>query len=360
MLFMLRLLFVILLRLWQLRLASTAPRPDGGPSDHGCGSGQQCPLMGVGITADGLKIEKYRDVVNNHFKVLTPGNEMKWDHLEPQQGHFDFAAANEIHDYAKQNGKFLRIHTMFAKNQNPDWIKSGSIQPQDMKNAMSNILEKVISQYSDLAIGMDVCNEILNDQGNLDDQNPWLPKLGDNWVYGAFDAAKSIRDKYNKDMLLFINDFSIESINPKSDGMLRLATGLKNAGLLDAVGFQTHLIVNQVPPDFKQNLERFTKAGLKVAITELDIRLPVTGQPPVASQQDKDAQKNDYAKVFDICKSVDGCVSVTVWGVTYKDSWIENDPQFYGYGEATLFDNDYNPTEAMQNLQSTYFSSTTH
>ncbi|PLW28213.1 hypothetical protein PCASD_25199 [Puccinia coronata f. sp. avenae] len=318
MLFMLRLLFVILLRLWQLRLASTAPRPDGGPSDHGCGSGQQCPLMGVGITADGLKIEKYRDVVNNHFKVLTPGNEMKWDHLEPQQGHFDFAAANEIHDYAKQNGKFLRIHTMFAKNQIPDWIKSGSIQPQDMKNAMSNILEKVISQYPDLAIGMDVCNEILNDQGNLDDQNPWLPKLGDNWVYGAFDAAKSIRDKYNKDMLLFINDFSIESINPKSDGMLRLATGLKNAGLLNAVGFQTHLIVNQVPPDFKQNLERFTKAGLKVAITELDIRLPVT------------------------------------------DSWIENDPQFYGYGEATLFDNNYNPTKAMQNLQSTYFSSTTH
>jgi hypothetical protein len=129
MLFMLRFLFVILLRLWQLRLASTAPRPDGGPSDHG-------PLMGVGITADGLKIEKYRDVVNKYFKVLTPGNgkqnrkstcagsskhtfcwkvklinvvfgdpscmyilanqlmiEMKLDHLQPQQGHFDFAAA---------------------------------------------------------------------------------------------------------------------------------------------------------------------------------------------------------------------------------------------------------------------------
>jgi GH35 family endo-1,4-beta-xylanase len=80
-----------------------------------------------------------------------------------------------------------------------------------MKNAMSNILEKVISQYSDIAIGMDVCNEILNDQGNLDDQNPWLPKLGDNWVHGAFEAAKSIRDKYNKDMLLFSKPHFLDS-----------------------------------------------------------------------------------------------------------------------------------------------------
>ncbi|KNZ63079.1 glycosyl hydrolase family 10 protein, partial [Puccinia sorghi] len=111
-----------------------------------------------------------------------------------------------------------------------------------------------------LAIGMDVCNEILNDQGNLDD-NPWKKILGDSWVDFAYTVAKRFRDRHNKNMLLFINDFSIESKNPKSDGMLRLATRLNKAGLLDAVGFQCHFIVGQVPKDLKENLERFTAAG---------------------------------------------------------------------------------------------------
>ena len=71
--FMLRFLFVILFRLWQLRLASTAPRPVGDTTHPDCSSGH-CPLMGIGITADGLKIQKYKDVVTKYFKVLTPGN----------------------------------------------------------------------------------------------------------------------------------------------------------------------------------------------------------------------------------------------------------------------------------------------
>lgn len=144
-----------------------------------------------------------------------------------------------------------------------------------MQKAMTNILEQVIKRYAGRAIGMDVCNEILNDQGNLDD-NPWKKTLGDSWVDFAYTVAKRFRDQYNKNMLLFsnfllffldklclclleficaffsVNDFRIESKNPKSDGMLKLATRLNKAGLLDAVGFQCHFTVGQVPKGMYQ------------------------------------------------------------------------------------------------------------
>lgn len=44
-----------------------------------------------------------------------------------------------------------------------------------------------------------------------------------------------------------VNDFSVEGINKKSDALYKLAQDLKSKDLLDGVGFQSHLIVKQVP-----------------------------------------------------------------------------------------------------------------
>lgn len=41
---------------------------------------------------------------------------------------------------------------------------------------------------------------------------------------------------------------------------------------IDGVGAQSHLIVGQVPTDFKAALQRFTDLGVDVALTELDVR----------------------------------------------------------------------------------------
>jgi endo-1,4-beta-xylanase len=48
-------------------------------------------------------------------------------------------------------------------------------------------------------------------------------------------------------MVVAVNDFSIEDKNAKSDKMLELATSLKKKGILDAVGFQSHLEVGKFP-----------------------------------------------------------------------------------------------------------------
>lgn len=114
---------------------------------------------------------------------------------------------------------------------------------------------------------------------------------------------------------------------------------MKAKNLLDGVGFQSHFVVGQVPKDLKQNLQRLSDLGLDVPITELDIRVPMP-----ATKSDMDQQVLDYKEVVETCVSVDRCVGVTICGIGYKDSWISS--TFKGYGNAVLFDDNYDKTES--------------
>ncbi|KNZ47378.1 glycosyl hydrolase family 10 protein, partial [Puccinia sorghi] len=49
--------------------------------------------------------------------------------------------------------------------------------------------------------------------------------------------------------------------------------------------------------------------GLKVALTEVDVRIQLNGQQ-TASPQDQDTQTRDYQTIYETCKQVKGCVSV--------------------------------------------------
>lgn len=108
---------------------------------------------------------------------------------------------------------------------------------------------------------------------------------------------------------------------------------------IDCVGFQSHLIVGQVPSDFQANLQRFANLGVDVQITEQDIRMPTP-----ASSANLQQQASDYAKVVQDCLGVSRCTTITVWGVYDGDSWIPS--TFPGYGAALLFDTNYNPKPA--------------
>jgi GH35 family endo-1,4-beta-xylanase len=80
---------------------------------------------------------------------------------------------------------------------------------------------------------------------------------------------------------------------------------------------------------------------LKIAITELDIAIEnvaVNG----ASQAVLEQQAQDFKHVFDVCQQLDGCISVTVWGVSPKDSWIGKNN--FAPGKVTSrFSSDHNP-----------------
>lgn len=115
-----------------------------------------------------------------------------------------------------------------------------------------------------------------------------------------------------------INDFNIEGTGAKSTAMVNLVKSLKAQGIpIDGIGIQAHLIVGEVPSTLKANFEQFTALGVEIAVTELDVRMTLPETPALLAQQ-----KVDFQTVISTCKTVTGCIGVTIWDFTDKFSWV--------------------------------------
>lgn len=160
--------------------------------------------------------------------------------------------------------------------------------------------------------------------------------FGESYISDAFVLAKKI-DPQAK---MYINDYNIEGINDKSDGMYDLVKRMKAKGVpIDGVGFQGHFTVGSIPKDLQKNLERFIALGVEVAITELDISMPGSTDKSKVEQQAK-----DYAYVFQTCQNLKKCVGVTVWDWCDKFSYNPSN-------QAELWDVNIKPKPAVDAIK---------
>jgi endo-1,4-beta-xylanase len=79
---------------------------------------------------------------------------------------------------------------------------------------------------------------------------------------------------------LFYNEAEGDTLNRKSDAIYAMVRDFKNRGVpIDGVGLQLHLPrLDYGTGAVAANLERLTKLGLQVHITELDVALPADSQ----------------------------------------------------------------------------------
>jgi hypothetical protein len=142
------------------------------------------------------------------------------------------------------------------------------------------------------------------------------------------------------------NDYNIEDNGNKTAGAVRIVKLIKSYGVhIDGVGYQGHLTseATNSNPGAAPNQATLTAAlratadlGVKVAYTELDVRLNTTTTSPEKVAQ----QVAVWENVARACLSVEACIGMTVWGVSDKYSWIPG--VFPGEGSGLLFDDDYN------------------
>ena len=101
---------------------------------------------------------------------------------------------------------------------------------------------------------------------------------------------------------------------------MALATRLRRRGVpLDGIGLQNHTLAGGAPDANRlaTTMRRFTRLGLDVEITELDVALGSSGS--------RAAQARDYAATAGACAAEPRCTGLTVWGVTDRWSWIGAD-----------------------------------
>jgi endo-1,4-beta-xylanase len=283
----------------------------------------------------------YVSILSSEFSSITPGNSMKWDATEPQRGQFNFSGGDAIVELAQRNGQQVRGHTLVWHSQLPGWVSNGNFSATELRSILQNHVTTVASHYKGKVAHWDVVNEPLNEDGTLRD-SVFSRTLGESYIADAFRAARAA----DPDAKLYINDYNIDGIGAKSDGMYRLVSSLLEQGVpIDGVGFQGHLALQYgFPSRMQENLQRFADLGLDVAITELDIRMQLPADSTKLA-----TQATWYSDVTKACLAVSRCVGITIWDYTDKYSWIPG--VFPGEGAALPWDENLQPKPAYDALR---------
>jgi endo-1,4-beta-xylanase len=114
---------------------------------------------------------------------------------------------------------------------------------------------------------------------------------------------------------------------PSTDAAYALARQLLDDHVpIDGIGIQGHLDTQYGwnPRLLREDIERYASLGLKVAITEADVRTFVnnaTDQVPTNSMA-QFAQPFEFSEMLKAGLAVPEFISFTVWGFTDLDSWV--------------------------------------
>jgi endo-1,4-beta-xylanase len=282
---------------------------------------------------------RYAQTLIGGFDRMTPENEFKMAYLEPNQGDFSFALADQLAAFAQAHGKTVRGHTLVWAQELPAWV-SDPLLPwsrDSLTSVLTGYVESVVSHFAQSFPGVvtewDVVNEPLDASGEVAG-GIWDQVLGPGYISLALKTAHAADPAAR----LLINELGAEEPGPKSLGLLRLAEGLKAAGVpLDGIGLQAHVTPRGAPSlgYLLWLMKQYAAAGLNVEFTELDVGddLGVGGTPidqPLAKEQ-------VYLRFARACRLAPNCTGLTVWGVADPYSWLGPD------SDALLYDSAFQP-----------------
>lgn len=332
-------------------------------SSTGCKNGgkPESPLkFGAAVDADYLDEQKYSDTLKAEFDCVVPENHMKWIEIQPAEGVYSFAEADQVVSFAISNDMSIRGHTLLWHIQIPVWLETKTYVELD--GYLEAHINAVAGRYKGKVYAWDVANEIItsgesftgsdvpglrNNDKSHGDKSIWADDSDDDsLIIKAFLYAHAA----DPEAKLFVNDNNSYGSDPdplmvywnglQADVLYNYVKKWKDAGVpVHGVGMQLHL-AEDTPPDFtmiENDIIRYGRLGLEVHFTEIDIRIE---NPPTAEKLQHQAEL--YNRLAKLAEKYPGIVTAFItWGVSDKYSWI---PSYYGsYGSALLFDELYNP-----------------
>ena len=291
------------------------------PSANAAGSTLQAAAaeegryFGTAIPASKLSDGTFTGIANREFGMITAENEMKPDATEPNRNQFNYSSGDRIYNWAVQNGKKVRGHTLAWHNQQPGWMQS--LSGSDLRSAMRNHITNVMTHYKGKLYSWDVVNEAFADGNSGGRRSSNLQSTGNDWIEDAFKTARAA----DPNVKLCYNDYNIDLWSwAKTKGVYNMVKDFKARGVpIDCVGLQSHFNSNSPwNSEYRTTIQQFAALGVDVQITELDIN--------------SGSSNSWYQGVVNDCLSVARCAGITVWGVRDTDSWLGSSAQ------ALLFD----------------------
>lgn len=313
--------------------------------------------VGVAVYPEALKGEE-ANLIKKHFISMTPENVMKMEPIHPEPNQYNWDPADQIVNFARENGLKLRGHALCWHNQVPGWLYTDSLGNEVTKEELLNRLEThihdVVGRYKDDIYAWDVVNEAISDSPETFYRNSkWYQICGEEFIAKAFEYARAA----DPDVELFYNDYEV--INPvKREKIYQLVKQLKEDGVpIDGVGIQGHWSVYEPTEQvLRETIETLTDLGLKVQITELDVsvypkehsrREKRPDDTDVFTDELKQKQIAQYAMIFRVFREYQEHLNaVTFWNISDRYSWLDHFPVPDRKDYPLLFDEQLQPKDA--------------
>ena len=270
---------------------------------------------------------------------------MKPDAIQPTEGQFQWANADRIVKFAKENGMQVRFHTLVWHSQVGAWFFKDAdgkpmVEETDPKKREANkqlLLERldthvrtVVSRYKDDITSWDVVNEVI-EPGDPDGMraSEWYHITGTDFIATAFHAA---REAGGPDAKLYMNDYGTD--NPvKRDRLFQLVQELLEQDVpIDGVGHQTHIdIYNPSIESIIVSMEKFAELGLDNLVTELDMSIYAwNDRQDYGDDIPQDVLEKQADRYRDLFKAFlehkDMISGVVFWGIADDHTWLNGFP----------------------------------
>lgn len=266
----------------------------------------------------------------NECGVLVPEWDLKWATLRPDINSFDFTYADWLANYARNQKMLFRGHTLVWHDSLPAWFGQ-KVNQSNAKQVLLKHIETVVRRYAGQIHSWDVVNEAINIKDGRSDglrNTPWLKLLGPDYIEIAFRAAAKADPK----ALLVYNDYGLDvdywEDEAKRSAVLKLLERLKSKGTpIHALGIQAHMEARTTrfnPSRLVEFVRRVAKLGLKVMITEMDVRDTNLPNDPVIRANAVAYVYKDYLSAVLKEPSV---IGVMTWGLSDRYTWLAEDGQ---------------------------------
>ena len=124
-------------------------------------------------------------------------------------------------------------------SQLPSWV-SAINDKATLTSVIQNHISNLAGRYKGKVRSWDVVNEMFNEDGTVR-SSVFSNVLGTSFVNIAFAAARSA----DPNAILYINDYNLDSVNSKAQGLVNLVNQMNAGGqVIDAIGTQMHLNVS--------------------------------------------------------------------------------------------------------------------
>ena len=328
------------------------------------------PIEKTGII--GTSLEAYRNLYNQiqqNYNSITIDEEAKYGNMVLGDGTFDFEHLKKSLDFARENGKQVRLNALIFYMDCPEYLyqlpkneESKRLVKQKLMDYVSATTKFIADNgYSDVVRSYDVFNELLNRfsmngeisymyRGDIpqtdltaDDntKSGWLKHLD---ISDLCDVIAEARNNLPDADFMFNDDNLTDpkKIEANKKLILEIQKYEKEHGvkLINSIGTQMHIDNDSSKTDIENMIRKLSEFGLPIEITEFDIAMTkgVAGLSDFEIEILRQQKINEVYSIVEKLREECNIRGFTIWSKTDRQNFrvsLENERRIKE-GEPTI------------------------